>query len=398
MLTSILAFQCDERGLAPLETRLSRLFPNLNLLTPDLSSIDGAELVSIENMLGQVSGLPREPVFGALVNMSNTAAAVSLNFTRMILLPNQRPSYSNLAFALVGRGLEKYLGASFEDSLVSNVFVPANMKSAGSYFTPEVVSAMASSFGPGGSVSKPGVVLGWAAPAGNVFASLRDLLRLGDATLTDNVLLGGYSRRKLVEGPFSLNSDALSGFGTPWEVQMIGNLPVRTKGGNVAGYSTLLIVIPEFNVSAAVVWNSQVDEGSIGRQILNIIIPQMQALTLKRQVFVNPVPPSSNFPTDMFGNYTTSLLPGVVFHFSENSGNIVTLSSNVQPTEQPLTFIGIFANQYFFAFPWDVSLPYDCQGQEETALNGETVIVAQANGKWTISLPNFEPGVFLTRN
>ena len=46
-----------------------------------------------------------------------------------------------------------------------------------------------------------------------------------------------------------VNPDGLSGFGTPWEIAFVGNYTVRTKGGNVDGYSALFSFIPELKLS-----------------------------------------------------------------------------------------------------------------------------------------------------
>jgi hypothetical protein len=178
----------------------------------------------------------------------------------------------------------------------------------------------------------------------------------------------------VLQGPLHLNEDGVSGFGTPWEVQVIATndasgavLPVRTKGGNVAGYSSLLVVIPEFNVTLAMLWNSPVDEGTVGRHILEQIVPQLYAFTLGKQVFLQPFPIGTSSKT-AFGNYTTSLSPGLVIHLSyDNASSVVFLSSNVKPAPQPLSFVGSGPNiMYVFELPWDLNIPLSCQGIEET--------------------------------
>jgi CubicO group peptidase (beta-lactamase class C family) len=165
VLTSVLAFQTAEMGLISLDgTKFADLFPGTLLLTPDLQP--GAEkVVSVRSILGQgfvclfvfvlvcfirasslkVSGLPREPPFG-VSNVSNADASVYLNATRLVLAPNERPSYSNLGFGVVGRGLERVLQQSFEDAIETQIFGPAKMKRSGSEYTTEVVQAMAARF------------------------------------------------------------------------------------------------------------------------------------------------------------------------------------------------------------------------------------------------------------
>lgn len=45
-----------------------------------------------------------------------------------------------------------------------------------------------------------------------------------------------------------INPDGQTGFGTPWEIMFRGNYTVRTKGGNINGYSALFSFIPELHL------------------------------------------------------------------------------------------------------------------------------------------------------
>ena len=45
-----------------------------------------------------------------------------------------------------------------------------------------------------------------------------------------------------------VNPDKDTGFGTPWEVLYEGNYTIRTKGGNVDGYSALFSFIPQLHL------------------------------------------------------------------------------------------------------------------------------------------------------
>ena len=49
-----------------------------------------------------------------------------------------------------------------------------------------------------------------------------------------------------------VNADRQSGFGTPWEVMFYGNYTIRSKGGNVPGYSALFSYIPELKLSMSI--------------------------------------------------------------------------------------------------------------------------------------------------
>lgn len=45
-----------------------------------------------------------------------------------------------------------------------------------------------------------------------------------------------------------VNSDGISGFGTPWEILFLANYTILTKSGNIGGYSALLSFVPELQL------------------------------------------------------------------------------------------------------------------------------------------------------
>ena len=45
-----------------------------------------------------------------------------------------------------------------------------------------------------------------------------------------------------------VNRDQLTGFGTPWELRFQANYTVLRKGGNVAGYSSIITFVPELQL------------------------------------------------------------------------------------------------------------------------------------------------------
>lgn len=50
-----------------------------------------------------------------------------------------------------------------------------------------------------------------------------------------------------------VNADGKTGFGTPWEIMFNDNYTIRTKGGNVPGYSALFSYIPELKLSMKII-------------------------------------------------------------------------------------------------------------------------------------------------
>ncbi len=346
--------------------------------------------------------MQRESPLGNLANYTTAAALKALQRNPLILDPYVRPSYSNLAFALAGRGIESVLGASFEDLTQKLIFDTLGMNRSGLAYTPQIVSEMATGYGATGVGVKPGDILQWTAPAGQAYSSVRDLLTLGSSLLGhSDELLSSSSKKELLK-PLWLNQDGISGFGTPFEMQVIAAAPgvsfvVPTKGGNIAGYSSLFALLPDFNVTFSVLWNSPVDEGTISRLILNKLVPQLYEYALANQVYVVPVPDAVPM-LNAFGVYRTPLAPGINFTLTRDAtGRVVFASIAGQP--QLLSFVGQLTGttHVLLQFPWTMALPsMGCQGQMETALQGQLVHVLCNNSEWEIEIPGYMPGIVLS--
>jgi CubicO group peptidase (beta-lactamase class C family) len=375
---------------------------NLNwLLYRPRGTVGGEKLVTIRSLLSQLSGLQRESPLGNTNNYTTSDALKALQSSPLILEPYVRPSYSNLAFALAGRGIEPLMGATFEQLTQKNIFDALGMNRSGLAYAPQIVREMATGYDATGVGIKPGDQLQWTSPAGQAYSTIRDLLRLGNSLLAGSDALLSSSGKKELLKPLWFNQDGISGFGTPFEMQIIAAAPgvsivVPTKGGNIGGYSSLFAVLPDFNVTLSILWNSAVDEGTIGRLVLNKLVPQLYSYTIAHLEGVVPVPES--LIQSALGVYQTPLAPGINFTLSVDSLNRAILSI---PTREPTMFsyIGQLSKSHILLqFPWSMSLPpMGCQGQMETAVQGQLVHVnCVPNVSWQITIPGYMPGVLLS--
>ncbi len=399
VLPTLLAFQAAEQGKLSLGDLFSSLAPSF--VTPMPNGSEGGEkLVSIRSMLSQLSGLQRESPLGNVANYSTADLLSELRENPLISEPYVRPSYSNLAFALVGRGLEPLLGATFERLCEERIFSPLGLNRTGLEYNSEVVREMATGYAANGVGSKPGDLLGYTSPAGNAYSTIGDLLTLGTSLLGGSDALLSSAGKKEMLRPMWLNQDGISGFGTPWEVQIIEaapsvSMPVQTKGGNVAGYSSLFVLIPDLNVTLSVLWNSGVDEASWGRAVLQKIVPQLYSYSLAKQVFVVPV---SFALGSLLGNYSTPLVPGLNVSLSQDANMVASLYNSLDNHVLQLSFVTVMGKSVLFRFPYSMPLPpLDCQGQEETAIQGQLLHVATTASGSTIQIPGYLPGIVLTK-
>jgi CubicO group peptidase (beta-lactamase class C family) len=401
VLPTIVAFQGAEEGHWALTDPFVKSQPSFRILRPD-GTPGGEAAVTVRSLLSQLSGAPRECPLGNVQNYTTADAYDALSRTPLISEPFVRPSYSNLAYALVGRGLEPILGTTYEQLIQKNIFDVANMTKSGSYYTPEVVGEMATAYSPQGTGAKPGDMLTWTAPAGQAYSTARDLLRLGSMLLgSQSDLLSPTSKKEMLR-PLWLNQDGISGFGTPWEVQIIQAAPgvslaVPTKGGNVGGYSSLLVVVPDLNVTLNVLWNSGVDEGSVGRALLQKLLPQVYEYIAGVQRPVISAP--SNLPPQLLGVYATPLVPGLNVTMALDSNGALTVTNSAEKIATPLSFVNSpFGALWIFRVPYNTPkvASFDCQTQMELALQGQNAIFSLGPKGWHFSIPAYLTGVVLT--
>jgi CubicO group peptidase (beta-lactamase class C family) len=102
--------------------------------------------------------------------------------TSYILPPDQRPSYSNLGYALIGNTLaEKVVSppVKFDAWVADHISAPLGLQGTGFYPTVAQQKQFATGYA-APNVPVPPLDLGWAGPAGQMFSSVGDLLTFLD--------------------------------------------------------------------------------------------------------------------------------------------------------------------------------------------------------------------------
>ena len=96
--------------------------------------------------------------------------------------------------------------------------------------------------------------IGWVGPAGQLFSSMNDLATLMkqyfaaypslfQQDIGDDYpfVVAPQTLREMLR-PVFINPDQQSGFGSPWEMQMLDKHFIRGKGGNINGFSSRRLV------------------------------------------------------------------------------------------------------------------------------------------------------------
>ena len=248
---------------------------------------------TLRQLASQRGGLPREgpclPNALICTTFTNEEMVERINNQTVLIAPPDDlnvPSYSNLAYALLGRELTPRSSApstastssSWENWVQEHILDVHNLTRTGFGLDVMKVPDAATGYGPTG-VALPTYSLGWTVPCGGMSSSTRDLAKLAHVIMSDTLLKSTALASELL-APVYLNVDGKTLFGTPWEMQVheTTGFLVRRKGGNVPGYSALLAFIPELKLSISVLWSGAADEFGASNALFDGILPPFVAM------------------------------------------------------------------------------------------------------------------------
>ncbi|XP_003387189.1 PREDICTED: putative beta-lactamase-like 1 [Amphimedon queenslandica] len=298
--------------------------------------------ITLRQMASQLSGLPREAPCGLtplglnICPLTNSEILSKLSSQNLLLPSWTRPSYSNLAFALLGNLLATHYDEkkSFEDYAQDQIINPLQLTNTGFKITDDVKDRMAVGYTPDGDEA-PLIDLGYISPAGQMYSTINDLNKLSQffyeahilAFNDSSVLFSDFESilssdlRREMSLPYFVNPDGQSGFGTPWEILFDGNYTIRTKGGNINGYSALFSFIPELHLGINALFSGSVDDGTFAKKAFDIFLPPFVSF-LSDNVPPVPAPPNPNI---YVGHYKALL-------------NVVTANIFVKNNEMYLSY------------------------------------------------------------
>lgn len=246
----LMLYQLYERGIVrSLDDPISDYEPSFN----DINSYSNYKRqFTLRQLASQLSGLPRGapcPLFGDC-DVSTHEILKRWNATPGAIHPEDtQPSYSNFAYALLGNVLAGTVGMSFKEYVQQEILRPLGMVDTGFSYSEAILKRMAKAYS--NEVEIPMYDLGWVAPAGQMYSTVRDMSRLCSFYLGRNSsgILDDSLRRQLMLPGFVLRGGH-SLIGAPWEIQMLEDgWPLVGKSGNVPGYSAYTGVVPALNVS-----------------------------------------------------------------------------------------------------------------------------------------------------
>jgi CubicO group peptidase (beta-lactamase class C family) len=260
MMVAASVMQLVEQGLVDLDAPVTEYVPDLAVAGPWPASS-----ITVRNTLTHTTSFPdviRHIIGTGPASLEGWAARQG--DMSLYAAPRSFWNYSNPNFMLAGLVAQNASGVDYRSLLRDRLWLPAGMDHT--TFDATAVAA-AGNFAYGHTWSEslnrwvtthPQAVDSWAAgPAGWALSTARDLVRWADLLMTD----GGpvLSRRSILEMQrpqvwMNLRPDLFYAFGIMAETYK--GLDVRQHGGNISGWGSYLLWIPQERLAVAVLANA----------------------------------------------------------------------------------------------------------------------------------------------
>jgi len=277
-LTSLLLAKLVDAKKLTWETPVTTLLPSFKL-----GDADTTRSVLVKHLICACTGLPRQDMewLFQFQGVTPEKAMATLGTFQPTSKFGELFQYSNMlagAAGFVGGHVEcpdRELGAAYDEAMRKLVFDPLRMKATTFDYARALKANHAGSHAPDidGQPSRAVMEINYSViplrPAGAAWSNVRDLLRYVSMELAEGALPGGeryISREALLarRAPqVSIGRDVTYGMGL--EVDTTYGVPVIHHGGDMIGYHSDMIWLPEHGVGAVVLTNS--DPGWILRSV-----------------------------------------------------------------------------------------------------------------------------------
>ncbi|XPS67708.1 hypothetical protein M3J09_000009 [Ascochyta lentis] len=210
--------------------------------------------ITLRSLASQLSGIPRECAIPGLPwHGCHTPKDLldSLKSKIPIFAPNQQSTYSNVAFELLGMVIERVTGQSYQSYIEQAVFQPLNMSKSTLSLPPDAAGVIP--LGPQYWDIDEGIQ----SPTGGIYSSSTDLSKYLRYVLTH---FNGLTHALNWLNPASPARGINSFYGIPWEIfhtdraLQDSRRTVRfiTKGGGLPGYTSVIIMAPEYDLGITI--------------------------------------------------------------------------------------------------------------------------------------------------
>ena len=261
--TALAIMQLVEAGKIKLDAPVQAYLPWFRVADADVS-----EMITVRQLLNQVSGLPQSIGQEQLTNTDLSDSAIENNVlalanVELIAPPGERYEYSNSNYVTLGMIVQAVTGQSYETYIREHIFQPLDMQNS---FTSKAEAqhdglAMGYQKWFGVSVASPNLpFVRGSLPAGYLNMSVEDfghylIAQLNDGSYQGVSVLSPAGIATLHHPDIQMPGSA-DYYAMGWEVQQYEDLQVISHNGAIPGYTTGMFIVPEKNLAVALVMNT----------------------------------------------------------------------------------------------------------------------------------------------
>lgn len=306
VLTATAILRLEEEGKITLGDPLSKFYPSL---------VPNDEAITIRHLLTHTSGVINQAKLGekwiphvredfSLDEVLSMIAGEPADFA-----PGERTEYNNNNYVLLGAVIEQVSRKPYATYMEDEVFRPLGLNHTFYGNHERIIPNRAEGYVPDGDRWKKAPFMSMTHPyaAGALLSSAGDLSAWAQA-VSDGGFLSVDTFRKSLE-PSKTNSDEDGAYGLGWFISDLQQTKAYSHGGSSSGFSSEIILIPEFSVFVAVLSNN-----STGQPGPNYISRRLAALAIGRPFEMQE---EITLPTDTLHSFS-----GV---YSFSSGQEVTI-------------------------------------------------------------------------
>lgn len=234
--------------------------------------------VTIHHLLTHTSGIPSYtglPAWREVMSVSRSTDQMVALFRDLPLqwTPGEKYAYNNSGYFLLGLVIEKITGKKYEQSLEEMILKPLGMTASGYDWPGPILPNRAAGYMGRGSAIRNTDYIDMQQPyaAGALYSTVGDLLKWDQAL---------YGERLIPDAAKQTMWTAFKdGYAYGWRVSppspaTFGHLQIVHSGG-INGFSSMLIRVPDLNVTAIVLSNNMsVNAGAVARDLLALYFGQ----------------------------------------------------------------------------------------------------------------------------
>jgi len=208
------------------------------------------------------------------------AEALARSELRAFGAPGELYAYSNAGFWLVGAAIERACGRRLEEALQERVLAPLGLSGTG-FDSPAAEGH--EPVGPGAPEHRAFAGMPYPVarrPSGGLVSTVGDLLRFAAHHLAEPSL--AFMRRPLIAMPGG-------SYGLGWMIETRGDATLVFHPGSVAGYQSLLLLVPERDFAFAGLSNSARGSAAI-RRVCGFALRELCGLPPDETVYLELTP------------------------------------------------------------------------------------------------------------